>query len=127
MRTMQWVILGLALNAQAVLAEDANPYSGTWDAKLISKKGEHRSGQVILTDTGGTWDFDWQSPNNPCVGKRSPVAVQRVSPDELVFEVQRSKALKGCKDSIATMKRVSETTLQGELDDGRKLTLIRKK
>ena len=51
--------------------------------------------------------------------------IERASTDELVFKIMRSKSLKGCKDQIATLKRVNETTLQGELDDGRKLTLVR--
>jgi hypothetical protein len=126
MRTIEWLVIGSLLVSPAALAQEANPYSGTWDARMVSKKGETRNGAVIIKEKDGTWDFNWQSPNNPCVGKRSPIAVQRTSAEELVFEVQRSKALKGCKDSIVTLKRVNETTLKGELDDGRKLTLMRK-
>ncbi len=126
MRILEWLVVGSLLASPIALAQDANPYSGTWDAKLLNKKGETRKGTVILKDKDGTWDFNWQNPNNPCVGMRSPVAVQRTSADELVFEIQRSKALKGCKDNIVSMKRINDTTLQGELDDGRKLTLIRK-
>jgi hypothetical protein len=126
MRTIEWLVIGSLLVSPVALAQEANPYSGTWDATLVSFKGETRKGKVILKDKDGTWDMNWQSPKNPCVGKRSPVVVQRTSADELVFEIRRSEALRGCKDSIVTLKRVNETTLKGELDDGRKLTLIRK-
>ena len=51
--------------------------------------------------------------------------IQRTSTDELVFEVRKSEALKGCTDHIATLKRVNDTTLQGELDEGQKLTMVR--
>lgn len=126
MRTVDWLVIGgvLALSPIA-LAQEPNPYQGTWKATMVNKKGETRKGEVILKDKDGTWDIDWQNPSDPCAGLRSPVTIQRTSADELVFEINRSKALKGCKDSIVIMKRVDDTTLKGALGDGRKLTLVR--
>jgi hypothetical protein len=126
MKTMNLVILGALFASPFVLAQEANPYSGKWDAKLINRQGELRTGTVILTDREGTWDISWVNPRNPCAGKRAPIVIQRTSAEELVFEIQRSKVLQGCKDNVVTMKRVDQTTLKGELDDGRKLTLIKK-
>lgn len=73
-------------------------------------------------------DYEWLelTATAGLIGLPAPIAIQHASPDELVFEVNRSKVLKGCKDNIVTLKRVNETTLQGELDDGRKLTLVGK-
>jgi hypothetical protein len=121
----EWCVIVMLLGCQVVLAQDGNPYSGTWKMSLVNKKGEHRKGAVNIADQEGTWDIDYQSVKDPCVGIRAPIVINSVSADELVFEIVRSRSLKGCKDSIATLKRVDDTTLQGALDDGRTLTLTR--
>lgn len=126
MKTIEWLVIGTFLASPVALAQEPNLYSGTWEVNMVSKKGEPRKGTVILKDQDGTWDINWQNVKKPCAGIRAPILIQRTSPDELVFEIRRSEALRGCKDQIATLKRVSDTTLQGELDDGRKLTLLRK-
>jgi len=63
--------------------------------------------------------------NNPCAGRVAPITVRSATADDLVFEINRSTALAGCKDGIAKLKRVDDKTLQGEFDGGRKLKLIR--
>lgn len=125
MKIIKWLVTGTLLVCPVAMAQEPNPYSGTWHASLEVQKGVIREGTVILKDQDGTWDITAQKMKNPCVGRPSPIVIQRTSTDELVFEINRSKALKGCKDNIAIMKRVNETTLQGKLDDGRKLTLVR--
>jgi hypothetical protein len=125
MKTFEWLAIVTLLAGPVAFAQEANPYNGTWHASMVNKKGETRKGTVILKDQGGTWDMAWTNTKNPCAGMRSPIVIRRTSDDELVFAVNRSKALQGCKDNIATLKRVNETTLQGTLDDGRKLTLVR--
>ena len=119
MRIYEWLVIGSLLACTAVWAQEANPYSGTWQAHLVNNKGEQREGTVILGDQDGTWDIERKQFKNPCVGIKAPILITRVSADELVFEIVRSRSLKGCKDNIVTLKRVNETTLQGELDDGR--------
>jgi hypothetical protein len=126
MKTIEWLVIGSLLLCPVVLAQEPNPYSGTWAVSIVGKKGVSRNGTVIVKDRDGTWDVTWSDVKNPCTGIQAPIVVQRTSTDELVFEIIRSRSLKGCKDNIATLKRVNETTLQGALDDGRKLTLVRK-
>jgi len=118
------IIAGL-LGAAPAMAQEGNLYDGTWDAKMVNNKGETRKGTVILKGQEGDWDFAWHNVKNPCVGMRAPIVVQRATAGELVFLINRSKALKGCKDSVATLQPVNAATLQGSLDDGRKLTLSR--
>ena len=125
MGIFKWLVIGPLLACAAAWAQEANPYSGTWQVSLVNNKGEHREGTVILADRDGTWDIEHQVLKNPCAGIRAPILIKSVSADELVFEIVRSRSLKGCKDNIATLKRINDTTLQGELDDGRKLTLTR--
>jgi len=125
MKYFEWLVVGTLLASTAVWAQEPNPYSGTWQVSMENLKGEHRKGTVALADQDGTWDIEHQNVKNPCAGIKAPIVIRSVSADELVFEIVRSRSLRGCTDNIATLKRVNETTLQGELDDGRKLTLTR--
>jgi len=124
MKTIIGLVIAALLAAPIASAQEANLYDGTWKTVLEGgKKGGNRSGLVVLKDRGGTWDIDWSLKNNPCAGIRAPIVIQRASAEELVFQIKRSEALKGCKDNIATLKRVNEATLEGALDDGRALTM----
>lgn len=109
----------------AAIAQDANPFNGTWRASFETKKGTGREGKVVISGQTGTWDLALQAGSNPCVGRAFPLAVQRATNEELVVEIQRSKALAGCKDGQATFRRVDDKTLQGEFDGGRKITLMK--
>lgn len=126
MKIIKSLIIASLLSCFAATAQEPGLYDGTWDAKMVNNKGQTFKGTVTFRDQDGTWDIAWQNAKNPCSGMRAPVVIQRAATDELVFEIKRSKALKGCKDNTVTLKRINETTLQGELDDGRKLTLVRK-
>lgn len=122
MAVAAWTLSPLAAHAQ-----DANPHNGTWRAAFESNSGAAREGTVVIKDQGGTWDMLMQARNNPCVGRAYPVAVQKATADELVFEIQRSKALAGCKDGSATLRRAADGSLEGEFDEGRKIRLTREK
>jgi hypothetical protein len=52
--------------------------------------------------------------------------INEASADALVFQVLKSKTLRGCNDFTANLKPINEKTLEGESDNGRKLTLIKK-
>ena len=106
------------LFAASVLAQEPNPYNGTWRAEFESQRGGKMEGTVLIKDQGGTWDMLTSARNNPCVGRAAPIAIQRATADELVFEIKRSQALQGCKDGLATLKRSDDKTLQGEFDEG---------
>ena len=89
--------------------------------ELVNNKGEHRR----HSDSRRTWDFERQNVKDPCVGIRAPIVINSVSAEERVFTIYKSRSLRGCEDTIATLQRVNENTLQGALDDGRTLTLTR--
>ena len=125
MKSTEWLVTGALLIYTATLAAETNPYRGTWHLSTVSKKGISREGTVVIKDQDGTWKTSSISVKNPCAGILAPLVIKKTSSDGLVFEITKSKALRGCEDNIATLKRINETTLQGELEDGRKLTLVR--
>ncbi|MEZ5542749.1 MAG: hypothetical protein R3F42_11985 [Pseudomonadota bacterium] len=125
MRTFLMLACGVLLASSLCWAQEPNPYSGSWQAHLVNNKGEQRKGKVVLGETDGNWDFEHQVYKNPCVGMPAPIVIRSATADALVFEIDRSRVLKGCKNNVATLQRIDDNTLQGGLDDGRKLTLIR--
>lgn len=118
-------VVGQCLLCAAALAQEPNPYNGTWRAEFQGDQGAPREGTVTIKDDSGTWDMLVRAKNNPCVGRPAPIRVRKATADELVFEIARSQALAGCNDGLATLKPVDAKTLVGEFDQGRKLKLIR--
>ena len=116
--------------ATAAFAQGSNPYNGTWRAEIESitegKQGAKLDGKVVIEDQGGTFDMATLARKNPCAGRAYPITIRRATADELVFEINRSKALPGCKDGLARLKPTDANTLQGEFDAGRSIKLIRK-
>ena len=86
------------------------------------------TGSTVLTiaGAGGTWDIVMQSRKDPCIGRKYPITVEKVTADELTFTVNRAATLAGCRDSTYTFKKVDDTTLKGELADGRAASMTRK-
>jgi hypothetical protein len=108
------------------VAQESSRYSGTWLAEFETLRGAKTEATLVVSDQGGTWNSLPVARNDPCVGRPFPIAIQRATAEELVFEVPRSKTIAGCKDSVFTLKRSDDTTLQGEFDEGRKVKLVRK-
>jgi len=123
---MRTLLLTMTVWTATALAQGANPYEGSWRAQVETDKGEMREGDVAIKGQGGSWDFLHQVRGNPCAGRAYPLTVQSATAEELVVAIDRAKTLAGCKDGTAKFKRVSDTVLEGELDNGRKITLTRK-
>ena len=126
MNTLRILITGLLLISPVAASEEINQYDGTWHVEMITPKGKTQKGTVLLTNNEGTWDIVHTKVKNPCKGRPAPIVINEASTEILVFVVQKSKALMGCNDFTVTLKPISETTLEGESNDGRKVTLIKK-
>jgi hypothetical protein len=123
---MRALSLMLLICTSPVLAQGVTPYEGSWRGQFETDKGETREGDVTIKGQGGSWDFLHQVRGNPCAGRAYPLTVQSATAEELVVAIERAKTLAGCKDGTARFKRVSETVLEGEFDNGRKIKLTRK-
>ncbi|MFZ2652083.1 MAG: hypothetical protein WA210_18450 [Burkholderiaceae bacterium] len=109
----------------AAIAQEVNPYNGTWRAEFESAQGAKLEGTVVIKDQGGSWDMLVRKGSNPCVGREAPITVQKATADELVFEINRSKVIPGCNDGLAKLKRTDDKSMEGVFDKGRKVKLIR--
>ena len=126
MNLLKGLIVASAILVPATaLAQNAHSYNGKWTVKFDGQIVANITGTVIIKDDQGSWKVVAHQVKNPCVGLEAPLNVQRATPEELVFEVTRSKALSGCENTVYTFKRVDEKTLQGEFGEGRKIMMSR--
>lgn len=117
-------LAGIMLSA-ACLAQEPNPYDGSWRAAYEGRQKAQREGKVVISGQGGSWDMAAFDRRDPCVGRPAPITVRQATPEELVFEIGRSKVLTGCRDGVARFRPVDDKTLQGHFDGRREMTLTR--
>ncbi|MGJ7487016.1 hypothetical protein ACSFA2_17275 [Variovorax sp. LT2P21] len=91
-------------------------YEGTWDGTFFGVNGAPRTGTVVVRGQTGEWKMDAESRTNPCVGMAAPIALRDDGPDSLSFEIQRSKALAGCPDTVMHLRRNGVDGLIGMLN-----------
>lgn len=127
MKRIAAVFLATMLACGAVMAQEGNPYNGSWTAAWIGAKKQHpNKALVVIQGDGGTFQNQHASRNNPCVGIKAPIAVKTATADELVFVIKFATALSGCKDTEVALKRVDDKTLKGLRDGKAEITLTRK-
>jgi hypothetical protein len=118
--------LASLLFVHPLMAQNVNPYNGSWSISFDGKKTVDLEGSVVVKDDGGSWNMVARSGKNPCVGRVYPIAIEKATADELTFTVNRAKTLSGCQDSTHTFKKVDDKTLTGEIGEGRAASLVRK-
>lgn len=126
MKIIQWLIAVTLVVSFSAFAQEYQLYNGEWKASYKSPKGYSREGTVIFDGEGGKWDTLTKSKTSKCIGLPAPITVRRATEEGIVFEINRSQALRGCKDETIKLKRVDENTLQGKFNRGRDITLKRK-
>ena len=120
-----FALLLCCLPLSEALAQDANPFNGTWVASFKLKDGSNSGRiQVVIADGGGSW-LTTRYRNNVCTGKEYPLTVKSHSATEIVFEVDESE-IKGCAHFVVTAKTVDANTLDGTFTGGLPLKLVRK-
>lgn len=92
------------------------PYEGTWHGAFFGVNGAPRTGTVVVRGRTGEWKMEAESRTNPCVGMAVPIALRDDGPDGLSFEIQRSKALAGCNDTVMHLRRNGVDGLVGTLN-----------
>lgn len=115
----------LFLMGHAVAQSPPNAYNGTWMLGMDGSRTVDMEGTVVVRDDGGTWRVLARSRGNPCVGREAPIAVKSATDTELVFEVNRSQVLAGCRDWTMRFRKLDDGKLTGQLTDGRLVTLTR--
>ena len=117
--------LCLALAATGPLAQEPNPYNGTWLGKYTTLKGEQRSIVLNLSDGGGTWKNHVRIKKDTCLGRELPVTVMRATATHLAIRIEGSKFMPGCKDFGVQFSRTGDNTFQGKMGKRLELTFVR--
>lgn len=106
------MVVAISLPAWA----QTGPYEGTWHGAFFGVNGAPRTGTVVVQGRTGEWKMDAASRTNPCVGMAAPITLRDDGPDGLSFEIQRSKALAGCNDTVMHLRRNGVHGLVGTLN-----------
>lgn len=106
------MVVAVLLPARA----QTGPYEGTWHGAFFGVNGAPRTGTVVVQGRTGEWKMDAESRTNPCVGMAAPIALRDDGPDSLSIEIQRSKALAGCNDTVMHLRRNGVDGLVGTLN-----------
>lgn len=118
--------LCLTLAATGLLAQEPNPYNGTWLGKYTTlKKGEQRSVVLNLSDSGGTWKNHVRIRQDTCLGRELPVTITRATATHLAIRIHGSKFMPGCKDFGVKFSRTGDNAFAGTMGKGVELTFVR--
>jgi hypothetical protein len=120
------MVISILICSPIAFSEELPQYEGIWKIKMITANGKTRKGVLEISNQGGTWDIEHTNVKDDCKGRSAPIVIKEASADVLVFQVLKSKALKGCNDFTVNLKPVNESILEGESDNGRKITLTKK-
>lgn len=120
-----WLSLCLTLAATGLLAQEPNPYNGTWSGTYTTKKGEQRSVVLNLSDGGGTWKNHIRVRQDTCLGRELPVTIARATATQLAIRIHGSKFMPGCKDFGLKFSRTGENTFEGKMGKAGALTFVR--
>lgn len=85
-------------------------------------------GTVMLSAEGGSWQFYYQGAPKfaPCFGKPFRLTKVQASSVTLSFEVQASEVVRDCENIRVVLFKVDEQTLEGQLDSGGPIRLMRR-
>ena len=117
--------LGFALAPAGLVAQEANPYNGTWVGKYTTPKGAQRSVVLVLSGRGGTWKNHVRSKGDSCLGREMPVTVARATATDMTIRIDGSKFLQGCEDFRVKFSSTGDNTIEGRIRKMGNLTLVR--
>jgi hypothetical protein len=123
-RILQSCLLLLPLQTLA-----ASSLDGTWEVTFSTRDTEVRQAHVKIAGNEGTWTTMAQSgkeKNDPCVGRPFPVTVVSAEPTHVVLEISFSKVISGCKDRTVTGQLAAAHSIEGKLDNGKPVRMLRK-
>ncbi len=91
---MRFAFAAVALQGAHALAQEANPYNGSWALQLQTPQRGAVTGSVEVKDEGGTYKTVANDRSDACAGREAPIVVRAATPGELTFRVMRSTPCK---------------------------------
>jgi hypothetical protein len=111
--------------AQAQEKADTDVFNGRWNVSIQAGAKRLQTAKLTLVDFGGTWIDTAKGSPKACAGKKIPVTVQVSQAENLEFTVWGTQISPSCPDVTVALKPVSDTVLEGVLDEGETIKLSR--
>jgi hypothetical protein len=108
-----------------LFAQQTGPFEGKWNGTMQIGGGRSLPIEASFDTTGGKWRITVSNRENPCMNRDLPLSITSQSQSELVFALNGSKVLVGCSDATIALKLIDNKTLEGAVDDGRKVRLTK--
>ncbi|WP_077035709.1 hypothetical protein [Pelomonas sp. KK5] len=111
------------------MAHAQSGFQGKWVGTAAKATGEPVQIQLVIAKAGGTLRLEQAQgyvTRDQCLDRDIPVTVNSQTESELNVSIKGNTVLKGCIDETATLKLVDGKTLQGTLQDGRTMKLVKK-
>jgi hypothetical protein len=125
MRVQLLALVAATFYCSSSLAQQTNPFEGKWSGTLQTAGGRGLPIEAVFDAVGGKWRIVASSKENLCMNRDLPLTITSQSAAELVFALHGSKALAGCSDTTISLKLIDTKTLEGAVDDGRKVRLMK--
>jgi hypothetical protein len=125
--TIYVALLCICLNSFASAA--SLTLDGTWDVAFSTRDGETRMAIVEIAASTGTWMSLPQSgkeKNDPCVGRPFPLKVTSPASSNVVIAVSFASSISSCKDRTVTGKLLDSNVIEGKLENGKPLRMVRR-
>lgn len=110
-------------------AAAAPPLDGHWDVTFSTRDGESREAVVEIAAGTGTWKSlprSGKEKRDPCVDRPFPLKAVSAAPAQVVLEVAFAATIPGCKDRVVQGKFVDDNVIEGKLENGKPLRLVRR-
>jgi hypothetical protein len=102
---------------------------GSWAVSFSTRDDETRQALVTIAGAAGTWTTlpqPGKEKRDPCVGRPFALTVMAAEPQRVLLEVAFAKQMPGCKDRTVTGEWVDASTVEGKLDNGKPVRMVRK-
>lgn len=118
----------LCCSATHATAQGTDSLDGKWKATFAvgsgPAAGRLANANVVFRGTEGTWRTYMAARENPCLGKETPLSIQRQSPETLEIKLLYSRLQTFCQDETISV-RIENGVLKGHFSGGNRIELSR--
>lgn len=124
---MRHFVIFAAVTVMSVCAgaQQAEVFKGKWTGTMENPQGRELKVEVVFEGAMGKWRVVSTGRGNACLNKDLPFFVSSQSNADVSIKLNGSSVVQGCSDNVISLKLVDAKTLEGAVEDGRKVKLVR--
>jgi hypothetical protein len=116
-------------SASHATAQGTDSLDGKWKATFVvgvgPAAGKLANANVVFRGTEGTWRTYTAARENPCLGKDTPLSIERKSPDTVEIRLLYSRVQTFCHDETISAKIENGSVIKGHFSGGKPIELSR--